>query len=775
MTRWTLGFLIGVVWIANCANLPSIKLAYLMIAIGIIFISLVLLQIISCSWILFFTAFCLGFSWALINAHHRLNQQLPKNLEGQTLLVQGRILTIPEFYQHALHFDYLVKEIKNGPLLNYPLHVRINAYYQNVTRLTGLSQNDIWQFAIRLRRPRSFLNPGGFDYQAELFQQNIQATGYIVDKFPVHLIQKTGAYHIIDNLRYHLSINIRNALKNSPLLGLINALTTGLRFEVTDKQWQVMRGTGTNHLFAISGLHLAFISGIIYFLIHFMWCRLPYAALWIPASQVAMIFSLVFAIFYSALAGFSIPTQRALLMLSVFCLSTLLRRHNTVFYSFNTALLLIIIIEPFTVLSPSFWLSFIAVAFILYAILGRIKPVKGWRLWCRVQFSLFLGLIPLSLLFFHQISLLSFIANGFAIPWIGFVILPLSLLGSLMTFINISLGNSILILAERLLAVIWQLLSYLSEITWTKYYCFLSSPWLFATSVIGFLLLLAAKGLPARWLGLLWILPLFFYKGQEPKNGDIWLYLLDVGQGLASVVRTQHHVIIYDTGPRLSSSFDMGKLVLLPFLQKIGVQQVDLLIVSHGDNDHSGGAKIILKQMKVNNVMSSIPKLFLPRKASLCKEKTSWQWDGVLFTILYPPPNQRYLGNNSSCVLKISNSRQSILLTGDIERTAENYLVTHTNKNNLASTILIVPHHGSKTSSTINFLNLVQPDYALFPTGYHNRFKFPHKLVLMRYQRLHSRTYNTAIDGAITMKLDLLANKILVETFRENYRHFWQI
>jgi competence protein ComEC len=276
--------------------------------------------------------------------------------------------------------------------------------------------------------------------------------------------------------------------------------------------------------------------------------------------------------------------------------------------------------------------------------------------------------------------------------------------------------------------------------------------------------------MPARWLGFIWICPLFFWQIQGPKYGDIWLHLLDVGQGLASVVRTQHHVIIYDTGPRLSSSFDAGKLVLLPFLQTIGVQKINLMVISHGDNDHSGGAMIILKQLQVDKVLTSIPKKFLPRKVSLCEEKSSWQWDGVKFEILYPPMNQYYIGNNSSCVLKISNGLQSILLVGDIEKTGENYLIQDASKD-LLSTVLVVPHHGSKTSSSIEFLNHVQPVYALFPTGYHNHFKFPHKIVLERYQRLKSKIYDTARDGAITLKL---SHNICVETYHEKYYRFWQ-
>lgn len=775
MARWTLGFLIGVIWITHFSHLPSVKLAYLLIFISITLITLAFFKLFfSQSWILFFVACCLGFSWSLITAHQRLSQQLPKILEGKILIARGRILTIPENHSGVVRFDFLIQHLATSIAIRYPIPVRIKGYfYKNSNVLTHFKKGDIWQFTLRLRRPRAFWNPGSFDYQAELFQQNIGATGYLLEKFPLRLIERANAYYFIDNLRQKITANVKKSLQDYPLLGLISALTTGIRCEITDEQWQVMRGTGTNHLFAISGLHLAFIAGIIYWIVRLICCRLPYVTLYIPAPKIASALTLLIAVFYSALAGFSIPTQRALLMLVAFSMTRIQQRYLTSWHSFHLALLIILIIEPFTVLSASFWLSFIAVILIFYAVSNRIKPLANWRAWCRIQVTVSLGLIPLSLLFFHQISLISFAANLIAIPSIGFIILPISLLGSLVSLVNMVFGNTLLIFAEQLLELLWKVLNFFSEIPLAQYYAYVSTPWILVSSLVGILLLLGPKGMPTRCLGFIWILPLFFWESQRPQYGDIWIHLLDVGQGLASVVRTQHHVLIYDTGPRLSPSFDAGKLVILPFLQTIGVQKVNLMVVSHGDNDHSGGAMIILKQIQVNKVLSSIPKKFLPKIVNLCEEKMHWQWDGINFEILYPPIHHLYQGNNSSCVLKISNRLQSILLVGDIEKRAENYLV-HAKQKDLQSTVLIVPHHGSKTSSSIAFLNYVQPVYALFSTGFHNRFKFPHQIVLNRYQRLGSEIYNTATEGTITLKLNVLTNTIQRETYYDKSHRFWQ-
>jgi competence protein ComEC len=775
MARWTLGFLIGVVWITHFSHLPTVKLAYLLILLSIILIFFSFFKgFFFVNWILFFVACCLGFSWSLITAHQQLILQLPKILEGKTLIAKGRIITIPENFSNVVRFDFLIQKLETSVSLRYPIPVRIKGYfYKNSNVLADFKKGDIWQFALRLRRSRAFWNPGSFDYQAELFQQNICATGYLLEKLPLRLIQRTNVYYFIDNLRQKINTNVKKALEAYPLIGLISALTTGIRCEITDEQWRVMRGTGTNHLFAIAGLHLAFIAGIIYWIVRFTLSHIPVVTLYIPVPKIAGVLTLILTIFYSALAGFAIPTQRALLMLSIFSLAIIKQRYLTNWHSFHLTLLIILIMEPFAVLSASFWLSFAAVVLIFYAVSNRMKPLKNWRVWCRIQLTLSLGLIPLSLLFFHQISWISFIANLIAIPSIGFLILPLSLLGSLLSLVSAVPGKNILIFVEKLLELLWRLLNFFSEIPFTQYYAYLSNRWILASSLIGILLILAPRGTPARCLGFIWLLPLFFGENQGPQYGDIWINLLDVGQGLASVIRTQHHVLIYDTGPRLSPSFDTGKLVLLPFLQTIGVHKVNLMVISHGDNDHSGGATIILKQIQVDKILSSIPKKFLPRIVNLCEEKMRWQWDGINFEILYPPSNLDYLGNNSSCVLKISNKLQSILLVGDIEKAAENYLV-HTKQKSLQSTVLIVPHHGSKTSSSIEFLNYVQPVYALFSTGFHNRFKFPHKIVLNRYQRLGSKIYNTATEGTITLKLNAHSYNIQAETYYERNHHFWQ-
>jgi competence protein ComEC len=770
MARWTLGFLLGVIILTGFSYLPPLQIA--IGCIGISSAGLILLRRISSFWLTFFLASLLGFAWALLVAHHKLHHYLPAVLQGQTLIATGNIVSIPEHRPRQLRFDFLIKQIATQTAINYPLRVRLTLYhYKNAAKFPLLKNGDEWQFAIRLKRPRGFWNPGSFDYQAELLQKNIQATGYIVNHFSAHFIRPASFYYLIEQLRAKLLLHIKLALKNSLYRGLINALTTGIRYDISDSQWQVMRATGTNHLFAISGLHLAFIAGIIYYITR-LCCRfIPQAMLAIPATQIAAVLTALFAIFYAALAGFALPVQRALLMLLVFLWANLLRRNLAFWHAWYCSLLIILVYSPFAVLSASFWLSFMAVAFILYAVVGRLQPVKGWRAWGRTQYNVGLGLIPFVLLFFQQISWISFAANLLAIPAIGFIILPLTLAGSFLSLFIPSWGDTLLVFTASLLELLWKVLTSLATLKWAHYTASIATPYLFIGSVLGLFILLAPQGFPGRYMGIIYLLPLFLWKAPGPKRGEIWFSLLDVGQGLATVIRTQHHTVVYDTGP--SRPFDAGRAVLLPFLQKFNIGVLDMLMVSHGDDDHSGGAQSLLQQIPVVRIVSSMPNKFLPRIAEWCHEKINWQWDKVNFEILYPAINDAYLGNNSSCVLRISNASASILLTGDIEKAAENYLV-HERGEHLASTILIVPHHGSKTSSSSEFLNKVQPSIALFSTGYRNQFKFPHPLVLKRYQQRKVLMYDTAMDGAITIKLNPISNTMQIDTFHQKYQRFWR-
>ena len=766
MRSWVLAFCFGNSLILSLSNLPSENCLKVIIFLNIT------------TWLLCPSkykkiirlpiAVIFGFAWVTSHAISFANIKLPTQFEGQTLKAQGTIVSIPEKHNKSSEFEFAISQvILNNTTYQLPIKVRLGWYNQ----APELKVGDSWELVVRLKKPRGFWDEGSFDYQKWLFEHHISATGYVTASDDNHRLKKNSYWQIVDRMRQNISQNVTQSLANKPLKGLINALTVGVRDQITDEQWQIMRGTGTNHLFAIAGLHIGFVSGMVFAMVNFLWRRVRNLSLLIPTPQIAAFASLLAAVIYSALAGFALPTQRAVIMTSVFLISMLMRKHLPAWSAWCLALLLVLLWEPLSVLSDSFWLSFGAVAYIIYGVSARLGKSNFLAEWNRAQWVVAVGLVPMSLLFFHEASLAGFIANAIAIPWVGFVVLPLSLLGSFIGPLLPKLGSLLLIAAENLLALVWSLLGFIAHLSWAQWNSYISQSWIIATSSLGVALLLAPSGWPARWLGIIWLLPLVACKSLKPSLGEIWFSLLDVGQGLATVVRTQHHVLIYDTGPKFNPNFDTGSAVVIPYLHYLGIKQIDLLMISHPDNDHIGGADSLLKTISTSTVLTSVPEKIHTNSANLCVAGQNWKWDGVDFTVIYPPKGLDNLDNDSSCVLKISNGTYSILLSGDIEKASENYLLA----NNLLSptTIVIAPHHGSLTSSTMNFLTVTRPQYALFPVGYLNRYHFPNPIIVERYKNIGAKIYSTAIEGSISFKLPQ-QKQLEIQTYQQKHHRFWQ-
>jgi competence protein ComEC len=761
--RVSIGFLIGTLLLLSLKTEPNVYL--------------VIFGLLSCSiiyWVFpkfrhhfsVFLAIVFGFLWSWVFVLFELKHRLPDYLESKTIMTEGLIVSIPEHRAKSIRFIFSFNLI--DPPFSQTIKALIVWYHpENIKLHVGQR----WQFALRLKRPHNLWNPGGFDYQTWLMQQHIHATGYVVSKIPYQYLGRN--YFPIESLREKISSGMYQILGDD-YIGLLSALTTGQRDRITPEQWSVMRHTGTNHLFAIAGLHLGFIATLIYGLIRIIWRCIPSLALYLPLPQAQACFALFSTVFYSALAGFSLPTQRALIMCCVFLLFVLARRNKNPWQAWRLALLAVVAYNPLCVLSESFWLSFVCVAYIIYGVSGRSIGINKFWQGIRIQWIVTLGLMPISLLFFHQISLTAIVANLIAIPWVGFVVLPLSLLGSLVQLIHIDLGKIILIAAQHTLAWIWYLLTCLASVPWLQWYYYYSNVTVTMIASSALFLLLMPQGFPARWLGLIWLLPAITVQPVHPKFGEIWFTLLDIGQGLASVIQTANHNLIYDTG--LPS--DPTRSPLVSFLQQQGIKQVDALIVSHADQDHSGGACNILQNISVKHLLTS----FAPERSllkfcftkakhhNLCQLGQRWTWDGVQFEVLHPS-GSIFSGNNNSCVLKIDNGHSRILLPGDIEKPAEYYLIEKA-RDHLASTILVAPHHGSKTSSTQDFIDTVNPRYVLFSIGYLNRFHFPNARVVQRYQDQAAIVYDSVHDGAITFKLK--GRHISISRYRKENERFWQ-
>ncbi len=760
LIRFALGLSLGMLLVQQLPVLPPLGL--------LLAASLPGLLLLRSGRLVFLPALILGMSWAGSFGAIRLSDALPIAEGRQETLVEGQVLGIPSRMDRGERFDFRVIRVLESPAGHVPATVRIS-WYDGVVPLKG---GQTWRLRLSLRPPRGMLNPGGFDYEQWLFAEGIRAVGYVrnspdnrlLDDFP-------GVRAWLPAWRQETHDRLATALGTSPLAGLLKALTMGYEDDITPAQWRVLRRTGTAHLIAISGSHIGLVAGFVFFLVRHL-AAVVGVLRWSP-PKIAAWAGLSAALLYSALAGFSIPTQRALIMIAAAMGAVLTQRHQRVSHVLALALMAVVLWDPLAVLAPGFWLSFGAVWLIAYGVSGRLgKPGHGQLLW-RINWVTALGLAPFLLLFFRQVSLVSPVANLLAVPVLGTLLIPLGLFATLLLSVIPSLGVWLLGLAEVIFGYAWWVLEYLSALPWAQWSKADPPFWTFPFALLGGVLLLAPRGIPARWLGGVLLLPALLYQPERPGMGAYRLTLLDVGQGLSAVVETRHKTLIFDTGARLSANFDMGSAVIEPYLRHRGIDRIAVLVVSHGDNDHIGGARSLLSAFPVDSVYSSAPGALQGFPVKNCAMEQRWEWDGVRFEMLGPVLASES-DNDDSCVLKVGGQSGSVLLTGDIEAEGERRLQERWGEA-LQSDILVVPHHGSQTSSTEAFLDRVSPRLALIPAGYLNRFGFPHPAVIARYQAHHIAFMTAGETGAITIDIGANPGMIVPLAFRQQSRHYWMM
>lgn len=713
-----------------------------------------------------------GAMWVTLRAGLLLQEALPAALEGQDLRVIGRVADIPVASERKLRFAFDVERAwhDDKPVI-LPQRLQLSFYNSQPALLVG----DAWEFTVRLKRPHGYQNPGGFDYEGHLFQQRVRATGYVRGGEAQKRLSAPDATiplaYQLNRFRQSLSEHIKRLLPDNAFAPMITAFANGDDDAIPDEQWQVLNRTGTGHLIAISGMNIGLVAGLIFFLARWLWSLPGVTVLWVPAPVVAAGAALLAALGYAALAGFAIPTQRALVMLAVVLGGVFLDRRSAPSVLLAVALLAVLLADPLAVMAPGFWLSFAAVAVILYALTGTHAESRTQRLFAfgRVQWIVALGLLPLLIFLFGQTSLLGPIANLVAIPVVESIVIPATLLGVASSVVlpdNVAVWP--FLLATHAMALLWPLLELLARVEGAQWAQHSPPLWSIACALVGVALLLAPRGFPARWLGMIWLLPMFLVRPPAPAPGELWFTLLDVGQGLSAVARTQSHTLVYDTGARLSARFDAGRAVVVPFLRQAGVARVDTLLVSHGDNDHIGGSASLLAAMPVTRVLTSTPER-LPAAES-CRSGQAWEWDGVRFSLLHPEPEGQLQGNNRSCVLLIESRYGRVLLPGDIAAKAERELLAR-GETQLRADFLVAPHHGSKSSSTPAFLDAVQPRVALLPVGYRNRYRHPHPVVVARYRERGIALENSASAGAITLALG--SEGASLHRYRESQHRYW--
>lgn len=693
-------------------------------------------------------------SW---RAEQRLAEELPTAWEGRDVWLKGQVSSMPQAVPGQMgapgwRFRFSVEQARDerGQVLPaIPRELLLSQYAQGAQGVAGPAlqpwrAGQRWQLVARLRRPHALSNPHAFDYELWLLEQGIRATGVLRPLMPQRL--SDSAWPRIDGLRQDLREAIERRIADPGHAALLSALSLGDQAAIGRADWALYRDTGVAHLVAISGMHVTMLAWAAQALVFALWRQCGRACLWLPAPVVACWAGVALAFAYALFAGWGVPAQRTVWMLAGLALLRSAGLRWPWPLQLLAAAALVTLIDPWAVAQAGFWLSFAAVALLMAG--GRAPP-KGWRAHLlaglRAQGVATLGLAPLTLLFFQQLSVVGLLANLVAIPLVSLVITPLALAGAL-------------------LPELWQIASWcagglrwylqgLQGLPGAVWWLPVAPPWAQALGLLGGALLVLPLPWRLRLLGPLLALGMLWPAPERPAAGRFELLAPDVGQGMALLVRTQQHALLFDAGPQWGPESDAGQRVLLPLLRALGERRLDLLMLSHRDSDHVGGAAALLSGLQVVALSSSLEAghaLLRGRETIRCQAGQRWHWDGVSFEVLQPAASDYRASTKSnalSCVVRVVDAEgRSALLTGDIEAVQERALLER--GEGLSSTLLLVPHHGSKTSSTAAFLAAVAPDMALVQTGYRNRFGHPALEVLARYQAQGVKVWNSADCGA---------------------------
>jgi competence protein ComEC len=671
--------------------------------------------------------FLSGIVYCSMAAHERLTNWLPSDFEGVDLKVTGMVASLPEDRDGIRRFRFRCEDCWS------PATIVLSAYDRDLALIPG----ERWQFMVRLRRPRGLVNPGLFDYQGWLLAQDIVATGYVLPSADAVRLEVAGLRQLPNRFRATIRAAIRAASTGPGLSGLVTALTIGENAGISPRDWETLSKTGTNHLLIISGLHVGLVAaGTLLFaniLIRLCGFNLP---------RLSFAFSFVCACGYGALAGLGLPVQRALIMTGIALWSVVSVRRPGLFKIYCLALLGVTLLDPFAPLGAGFWLSFGAVGLLLFGFGGRVAgdSSPGLLKWSeralKSQWLVYVGMSPILLAVVDQVSVVAFAANLIAIPWVSLLVVPVLLVASVMVVAAIPGSESMIQLGEFLLYAIWRVLERLADLDMilTSGGAGLLSQ---LVAILGAIILLVPRGLVPRWIGVVLLLPVFLPLHDDLTRGSFELSVLDVGQGLAIAVRTSEHTLLYDAGPRYGERFDTGREIVVPFLRSKGIHVIDDLVLSHGDIDHAGGVAAVMDAFTVARTRGLT--------VDSCRAAEVILEGAVSMVLLGQPPGSS--SNDRSCILLIEAAGFAVLLPGDIEEVGESYVMNL----DVEADLVVAPHHGSASSSGPGFLNQLKPKFAVFSTGYGNRFGHPDASVMRRYHLRGVRLYNTADDGAVTL------------------------
>ncbi|MFJ4155402.1 DNA internalization-related competence protein ComEC/Rec2 [Pseudomonas sp. NPDC089752] len=672
--------------------------------------------------------FVLGLCWACWSAQQAVDDRLAPDLDGRTLWLQGRVVGLPTGTGQGVRFELEHPQSRRAEL---PQRLLLN-WFEGPPVRTG----ERWRLAVSLQRPAGLLNPHGPDREAQLLARRVGATGTVKAG---HVLQASSRGWR-DTLRQRLL-----AVDANGQAGALVALVLGDGAGLARDDWRVLQATGTVHLLVISGQHIGLVAGLFYALVAGMarWGLWPARWPWLPwACGLA----LTAALAYGWLAGAGVPVQRACLMLAVVMLWRLRFRHLGAFVPLLMAINGVLIVDPLAPLLPGFWLSFAAVAILVFCFSARLGRWRPWQAWSRAQWVIAIGLLPVLLATGLPVSLSAPVANLLAVPWVSLAVLPLALLGTLLLPLP-GVGEALLWLAGGSLDVLFRVLAWVAD--WRPAWVPPALPgWAWLLVCLGALLVLLPAGLPLRALGGVMLLALWVPR--EPvMPGQVEVWQLDVGQGLAVLLRTPGHSLLYDAGPARGDS-DLGERVVLPTLRRLGVRELDVMLISHGHADHAGGALAVFRGVPVGQVFAGEAQdLAADLAARPCSSGESWEWEGVRFALWHWAQGQS--SNDRSCVLLVEANGERLLLAGDLEAGAEQAWLAA--NDTPAVDWLQAPHHGSRTSSTEAFIRGAAPRGVLISRGRNNGFGHPHAQVIERYRRHGLAIHDTAVHGALRLVL----------------------
>jgi competence protein ComEC len=720
-----------------------------------------------------------GYIWVGDWDAEKRNQQLDPTLEDKVLHLQGYIDALPQVSEKGVNLVIHVEESA------FPLPEKVALFYPSGKSKREFIPGECWAFDAQIKKIHGYQNPYGFDVEQWMFIRETGANGIIRKNSAKKIATAIPPRYFFERLRYVIRNKIFTTLGDQArYAGVMSALVIGDQGQISAQDWQMFSATGIGHLISISGLHITMLAAMGASLGSWCWRK----GTWIyflPAQKFSILIGFLTGLFYTCLAGFQIPAQRTTLMLGVGSLGLFLGRILLPFDIWLWALWVVLVMNPWAVYYPGFWLSFGAVAAILYALPRDVfkthdvdllffqKLRKSLLEAARVQAVITIALIPISLYWFYQISMISPIANAIAIPVISFIVTPFAMLGAFLPGI---LGQGFLWLAHATFSVLADCLYPLSDISWAVIHGKKPSGFFCGLSFVGVLLCIQPGPIGKYWqqrlIGLIFCLSLFIPRQwslwERIPYGDIEMVVWDIGQGSAILIQTQQHFLIYDTGPISFGKFNPGEKIIIPHLRAQGISSVDQLMISHEDADHIGGLEFLIKNFPIQKVVGSIPPehrlqdIFRNNRVPFqaCQAQTQWQWDGVEFRIWHPgeltqKPFLSLKPNDRSCVLEIRNQSHSVWLTGDIEKIGEAILTRK-----LLSTpeeldaiqrrelILMAPHHGSKTSSSEALIRVLNPTAVFSQSGYKNRYRHPHPLIVDRYQQHGLQLLDTTQTGA---------------------------